>query len=256
LLVLAEADLKGAARGIAFQLIEALGLLPRRKAETEIAALTAIDRQTLSKLGIEFGNQSLWYRGIGNGKSARLAAQLWAVRHERPMPRLPTGRPLSFVPSADQSEGFCLAFGYCSLAGLAVRSDALDRFARQAHQLGRQGAFLVTEPLRALVACDEAALPGLLRALGYRQGGQGSEMAFQLRGRSRGSGRPREAARPAATSAVEGMPPAANEDMPASAMQPAKKPTRRRRKQGPGPVDPHSPFAALNSLRRRLRAGR
>jgi hypothetical protein len=87
-------------------------------------------------------------------------------------------------------------------------------------------------------------------------------MTFQLRGRSRGSERPREAARPAATSAVEGMPPAANEDVPASDMQPskpatpAKKPARRRRKQGPGPADPHSPFAALNSLRRRLRAGR
>ena len=262
LVALAEADLKGSARGIAFQLSEALGLLPRRKAETEIGALTAQDRQTLSKLGIEFGHQSLCYRGIGNGKSARLAAQLWAVRHERPMPPLPAGRPLSFVPGADQPEGFCLAFGYCTVAGLAVRSDALDRFARLAHQLGRQGAFLVTEPLRSLVACDAAALPPLLRALGYRQSGQGGEVTFELKGRPPGPGRPRQSGRPATAAPADGMPPPANEDVPAPEVlppktaAPTKKPARRRRKQGPGPVDPHSPFAALSSLRRRLRAGR
>ncbi|QEX19704.1 hypothetical protein FRZ44_50190 [Hypericibacter terrae] len=262
LVALAEADLKGSARGIAFQLSEALGLLPRRKAETEIAALTALDRQTLSKLGIEFGHQSLCYRGIGNGKSARLAAQLWAVRHERPMPPLPAGRPLSFVPGADQPEGFCLAFGYCTVAGLAVRSDALDRFARLAHQLGRQGAFLVTEPLRSLVACDDARLPALLRALGYRQSGQGADVTFQLKGRPPGSGRPRQTGRPATTAPADGMPPPANEDVPAQdaappgTAAPTKKPARRRRKRETSPADPHSPFAALGSLRRRLRAGR
>jgi ATP-dependent RNA helicase SUPV3L1/SUV3 len=257
LVALAEADLKGPARGIAFQLAEGLGLLGRRSAETGIAALSATDRQTLAKQGVEFGSQSLWYRGIGNGKSAKLAAQLWAVRHERPMPSLPAGRPLSFVPKADQPDGFCLALGYCPVAGLAVRSDALDRFARAAHQLGRQGAFLVTEPLRALVACDAAAVPGLLRALGYRQSGQGEEATFELRGRSPAVAR-REAP-PAATAAGKG--PAGAQASPQKARSPkpgekTAKPARRRRKQGAGAVDPHSPFAALSSLRRRLRAGR
>jgi ATP-dependent RNA helicase SUPV3L1/SUV3 len=259
LVALTEADLKGPARGIAFQLSESLGLLARRGAETELAALTPADRQALGRLGIEFGSQSLWYRGIGNGKSARLATQLWAIRAERPLPPLPAGRPLSFVPTADQAEGFCLALGYCRIAGLAVRSDALDRFARAAHQLARQGAFVVTEPLRALVACDEAAVPGLLRALGYRQKGQGSEMNFQSKRRPPGANRSRDKAQHAAP--PESAPPkAANEDQPGlPGPKPAaatKKPARRRRKQGAGPVDPHSPFAALSSLRRRLRAGR
>jgi ATP-dependent RNA helicase SUPV3L1/SUV3 len=257
LVALAEADLKGPARGIAFQLAEGLGLLGRRSAETGIAALSATDRQTLAKQGVEFGSQSLWYRGIGNGKSAKLAAQLWAVRHERPMPSLPAGRPLSFVPKADQPDGFCLALGYCPVAGLAVRSDALDRFARAAHQLGRQGAFLVTEPLRALVACDAAAVPGLLRALGYRQSGQGEEATFELRGRSPAVAR-REAP-PAATAAGKGTAGAQASPQKARPPKPGEKtakPARRRRKQGAGAVDPHSPFAALSSLRRRLRAGR
>jgi ATP-dependent RNA helicase SUPV3L1/SUV3 len=260
LVALQEADLKGAARGIAYQLGEALGLLARRNAEREIGALSPVDRQTLSRLSVEFGRQSLWYRGIGNGKSARLAAQLWAVRHERPLPPLPDGRPLSFVPGADQPEGFCLALGYCRLAGLAVRSDALDRFARQAHQLGRQGPFLLTESLRALVACDEAALPGLLRALGYRQTGRGSEMTFQRKGRAHRRKISGDKSPPSRL-ATEGLHPvAANEDQPPlQSSKPAetgKKPARCRRKPAAGAIDPHSPFAALSSLRRRLRAGR
>jgi hypothetical protein len=134
--------------------------------------------------------------------------------------------------------------------------------ARQAHQLSRQGAFLLTEPLRALVACDEAALPGLLRALGYRQTGRGPEMTFQRKVRSPA----RKIAQdkiPSSPLAGDGLHPvAANEDRPPPALHSAKpadagkKPARRRRKQGAGAVDPHSPFAALSSLRRRLRAGR
>ena len=114
----------------------------------------------------------------------------------------------------------------------------------------------MTEPLRSLVACDDARLPALLRALGYRQSGQGGEVTFQLKGRPPRPGRARHSGRPAMAAPADGVPPAANEDVPAAdaappkTAAPTKKPARRRRKQGPGPVDPHSPFAALNSLRR------
>jgi hypothetical protein len=108
----------------------------------------------------------------------RLAGLLWAIAERRPMPALPAGRPMSFLPSGEQSEGFLHAVGYRRIGGLAVRADALERLARQARQLGRQGAFLPTETLRQTVGCAEAALPVLLRAIGYRRSGSGEDAGF------------------------------------------------------------------------------
>ena len=113
----------------------------------------------------------------------RFAGQLWAIAARRPLPALPTGRPASFLPTGEQTEGFLHAIGYRRIAGMAVRADALERLARQARQLGRQGAFLPTETLRQTVGCAEAALPVLLRAMGFRQTGSGEEA--QLRRASR-----------------------------------------------------------------------
>jgi len=178
LVALDGAALPGPARGVAYQLVEALGLLPRGPIVAQLAGLTPAQRRSLAQAGVELGEQSIWCRGLSQPRSMRLAGLLWAVAAKRPMPALPQGRPLSFLPSAEQPEGFLQAIGYRRIAGMAVRVDALERLARQARQLGRQGAFLPTAALQQTVGCAEAALPVLLRAIGYRQTGNGEEASF------------------------------------------------------------------------------
>ena len=57
---LRRADLSGATRGLAFQLSEALGSLPRRRAANQIDALTQTERRTLRKLGVRIGRESVY----------------------------------------------------------------------------------------------------------------------------------------------------------------------------------------------------
>ncbi|MFZ5792312.1 MAG: helicase-related protein [Pseudomonadota bacterium] len=239
---LGDAKLGGLARGVAYQLTEALGLLPRAQAGAEIAALTPGDRAALGAAGVEIGSQSLWCRGVASAAAARLAGLLWAMQAGRSLPPLPKGRPLSFVPTEGQSEGFCQALGYRLVGGLAVRADALERLARQAHQLGRQGAFLATEPLRASVGCEAAALPALLRALGFRQSGEGGEATFALKGPRGLAGVARAAGSKAKGAAEETGPRRRTKRPKAAAGRSARAGER-------GKIDPHSPFAVLGRLR-------
>jgi ATP-dependent RNA helicase SUPV3L1/SUV3 len=229
LLALSRAELAGPARGIAFQLVEALGLLPRRGLAAQLEGLSPSDRRRLAATGVALGQQSLWCRGIADRRAARLAVLLWAIAARRPVPALPPGRPASFVPTAEQGEGFCQALGYRRLAGLAIRADALERLVRQAQQLGRQGAFVPTAALRLLVDCPEEMLPALLRALGFRQSGLGAETSFTVRGHERNGNPALLPANGAAGKARGGK----------------RKPTRRR---VPAP-NPASPFAALARLK-------
>ncbi|MGH6930498.1 MAG: disulfide oxidoreductase, partial [Dongiaceae bacterium] len=60
-----EADLAGAARGVVFQLVANLGLLPRSVGAAQLAALTAADRQALARLGVHLGRESIWLPGQG-----------------------------------------------------------------------------------------------------------------------------------------------------------------------------------------------
>ena len=61
LLALATAeDITGIARGVAFQLTEALGVLERRRVAEELKGLDQAARATLRKYGVRFGAYHLY----------------------------------------------------------------------------------------------------------------------------------------------------------------------------------------------------
>lgn len=212
LIELRQAELSGAARGLAYQIVEALGCLPREAVATQLAALSAADRAALAALGLQIGEASLFLRRLHHGRATRLLAQLWAIHRRRALPTTLQGRPPMLIAKPDWPADFCQAMGYLRIERLAVRADALERLARQAQQLAKQGEFLATTALCATFGCAPGALAALLRALGYRQNGRGPEASF------------------------------------AAPMRKAK-PSRAQRKAASPGADPLSPFADLAQLR-------
>ncbi len=210
----AETDAGPAVRGIAYQLSEALGTLPRAVLAGQIAALGKADRKALVGLGIRLGAASVFFPALLRPRAARLRAQLWAARAERPLPPLPAPDALSYRPGegADEiagpaaDESFCLALGYrCFARGpnvVAVRADALERLANEARKLAVQGSFGPTPALCRLAGCAEDDLVLLLEALGYRAESDASGLSFVPRGtggaeaarKKRGRGRARRKA--------------------------------------------------------------
>jgi ATP-dependent RNA helicase SUPV3L1/SUV3 len=199
----------GATRGIVFQLIEALGLLPRR----ELAAqLSLADAKALGALGVRLGRESVWFPALA--PAASLAGLLWCIKSGRAPAPLPPRRPPSLVRDPALPAEFYHAVGYRLAGPLAVRADALERLSLAARRLADQGPFLPVEALRKAIQCEAAALPAVIAALGYRSEEQAGELRFHAPDR-------------------KGL---------------AKRGKRRRRR-GPRPPRPESPFAALRDLK-------
>jgi ATP-dependent RNA helicase SUPV3L1/SUV3 len=223
LLRLGEAELKGPARGIAFQLAESLGTLPRREVVKQIAALRRGERRALAALGVRLGRDSVFLPALATKRATRLRALLWLVHQGRPadaeslaiaaaMPSIIAVADLAdWLPEAggpvsngsgsrgDLVEGFCRAIGYRRMArpALAVRADALERLARQAHKLAAQGTFGASADLRKAAGCGDQELAAILPELGFDIDPAAGDLTFLLRAASRRAQRKRGPAKSA-----------------------------------------------------------
>ncbi|HJU19921.1 MAG TPA: helicase-related protein, partial [Stellaceae bacterium] len=84
-----------AGRGLVFQLKSALGTLPARDVADLVTALDPADRAALGRLGLRFGTESVYCEPLLRPRALRFRALLWAVRHGRAVPPLPSARALA-----------------------------------------------------------------------------------------------------------------------------------------------------------------
>ena len=80
----AAADVSGIARGIAFQLVEALGVLDRSRVADEVKGLEQPERASLRKYGVRFGAHNIYLPLLLKPAPRALATQLWALSHDGP----------------------------------------------------------------------------------------------------------------------------------------------------------------------------
>lgn len=213
-----EAKLTGAARGLAFQVTEALGSLPRRRVAEQIAHLGRDDRRALRETGLRIGRESVWVPALVKPAAAALRGLLWAVHAGVPMPPIPPDGHMS-VPLDDSiPRGFYEVVGYRPLGPLAVRLDIVERLAAKAFTRSREGPFAAGPELVTLCGCGATEIAGVLAALGYRSRETDGEAVFfpapKKKAKKESRGKP---------------------------------PPRRPRKKVPE-VDPDSPFAKLREL--------
>jgi ATP-dependent RNA helicase SUPV3L1/SUV3 len=177
LAVRAPAELRGAARGVVYQLAEALGTAPIAQLHSLTATLTAEDRKALARLGLRFGTETAYLPRLQNGPTMKLGALLWALfngRAPESLPELPNG-PRAWIRTADAwPDAFYRALGYCRTGAGALRADRMEALAAAARRLARQGAFAATPALAAAAGLPLKIVPEALAALGYRhQAGEG-----------------------------------------------------------------------------------
>lgn len=122
--------LEGPARGMAYRLTEALGAIPRNEVANEVRALEPDARAKLRKLGIRFGEFSVFMPALMKPGAAHLKALLWAV-HEglADIPPPPPAGVTSAASDAEIPKGFYEAAGFRVLGPRIVRLDMLERLA-------------------------------------------------------------------------------------------------------------------------------
>jgi ATP-dependent RNA helicase SUPV3L1/SUV3 len=219
-----EANLTGAARGLVFQLVEALGAIPRPMVMSQVNSLSGDERKAVRRLGLRLGRETVWIAGVASAEATRVKAILWAVHAGHQIVPPPAMQGPSLARERALPDGYYLAVGLRPIGALAVRFEATERLAMMARALAQQGPFTATESLRQTIDCTPEDLTTALRAMGYRRekSADGETFARNL---------------PRAAQTAEG---AASEKKPAVAR-------RKRRRRTKAAAD--SPFALLRQIR-------
>jgi ATP-dependent RNA helicase SUPV3L1/SUV3 len=183
-------DVTGIARGIAFQLIEALGVLERARIAAEMKDLDQPSRASLRKYGVRFGAYHIYVPALLKPAARALASLLWAAKQDNvELSALSGAQHLagsgrtSFAVDKQLDRDAYRILGYKQCGERAVRVDILERLAdlirpalswRQG-SLGEKPAgafdgrsFVVTQAMTSLTGSAGEDFASILRALGYR----------------------------------------------------------------------------------------
>ncbi len=179
LLKLREASssaLGGLRRGLAFQLAEACGVVPRRRVATLLPDLDRADRKALGALGVRFGAESIFLKAMTRERGRELRRLLWAVHHGADAGAI-VAPTLSIARDAAIDDGACLAQGFVPAGPRAVRADALERLSAEARRLAKQGPFLATPALAKTIGAAVEDVPLVLAEIGLRVNGEDGTIA-------------------------------------------------------------------------------
>jgi ATP-dependent RNA helicase SUPV3L1/SUV3 len=183
-------DVTGMVRGVAFQLVEGLGVLERQKVADEVKGLDQPSRATLRKYGVRFGAYHIYLPALLKPAPRALATQLWALKHEAPdahgvteLLQLAGSGRTSIPIDKDTPKPLYRTAGYRIAGERAVRVDILERLAdlirpalswREGVQTAKpDGAFdgrgfTVTGAMTSLTGASGEDFASILRSLGYR----------------------------------------------------------------------------------------
>jgi len=186
----AAEDITGIARGVAFQLTEALGVLDRAKVAEEVKGLEQPARATLRKHGVRFGAYHIYVPALLKPAPRVLATQLWALKHGgaetkglEAIEQLAASGRTSIAADKETAKVLYRVAGYRVCGERAVRVDILERLsdlirpalAWRADAPGTKppGAiggfgFTVTVGMTSLAGCSGEDFASVLRSLGFR----------------------------------------------------------------------------------------
>jgi ATP-dependent RNA helicase SUPV3L1/SUV3 len=183
--------LEGTARGLAFRLVEALGVQPRDQVTDEVKALSQDERAKLRALGVRFGAISIYVPLVLKPQATELRLILWGLDLEKngkldlaQLP-VPPGQGLTSAPfDRSTPRGFYGVCGYRICGPRVVRADMLERltdvirdrvfwrprFAEEKRPSGsvEGGGFTIVPDMMSLVGCSGEEFEAILKSLGYR----------------------------------------------------------------------------------------
>ncbi|MBW6424038.1 helicase [Rhizobium sp. XQZ8] len=182
-------DLQGLAKGLAFQLVENLGVLFRRDVADDVKTLDQDARASMRRYGIRFGAYHVFMPLLLKPAPAELITMLWALKNDgldKPgygdlIPALAAGRT-SVVADPNFERMFYKLAGFRFLGKRAVRIDILERLADLIRPLLQwkpgstsrpEGAydgrrFMTTTAMLSILGATPDDMEEILKGLGYR----------------------------------------------------------------------------------------
>ena len=169
LLVLGRDEaLTGLAKGFAFRMVEALGVLGRDSVTEEVKALDQEARGALRKHGLRFGQFTIFLPLLLKPAATRLRLVLWSLAQglqefpESPPPGLVTIPNMAVVPRIH----YTLA-GYHPAGARAIRIDMLERLADLLRARDSRAGFEAAPEMLSITGMTLEQFADLMGGLGY-----------------------------------------------------------------------------------------
>ncbi|HUZ14107.1 MAG TPA: helicase-related protein [Caulobacteraceae bacterium] len=211
---IAGGALKGLARGVAYQLVEAGGALSRAGLQLDLKSLSRVERRSLRSLGVRLSAFAIFLPELtGAARAFAQAFALAAAPHWRPAP----GGAVAIASPAPPARALGLR-GLVAIGAAAVPAEQLERLDELLRGAARQGeGLLFSDQAREELGWSETEARAILRGLGFAPAGRGASQVWR-----RGS-EPRRPAAPAPGAAAS----------PFAALVRLKSPPGRRRRRAP-----------------------
>ena len=164
-----DEELNGLAKGFAFRLVEAFGVIPRGDVAAEVKELDQDARGSLRKHGIRFGQFTIFMPLLLKPAPTRLRLVLWSL--SKGLAEFPESPPpgLVTVPAAkDAVQGYYAMSGYRAAGERAVRIDMLERLADMLRDQDTRGGFEATADMLSITGTTLDQFADLMGGLGYK----------------------------------------------------------------------------------------
>jgi ATP-dependent RNA helicase SUPV3L1/SUV3 len=169
--LITDETLPASARGIAYQVFEGTGIIPRGQVEDLIATLDPEGRQALRSKKVKLGPLLIFLPDLNKPAAVRIRGLLWSLFNDQPLPApVPRDGAMSVVvdPAAINPD-FYRAIGYPVYGTRAVRIDMLDRVINSIYDSAKDGKFQAQHAQAEWMGSPIADLYGVLTAMGHRR---------------------------------------------------------------------------------------
>jgi len=164
-----DETLTGMARGIAFRIVESMGVLPRAEVAEDIKGLDQEQRGMLRKHGVRFGQFTIFQQLMLKPAPTRLRLVLWSLTTglqefpEAPPPGLVTVPAVEGAPT-----GYYAHAGYRLAGDRAIRIDMLERLADMIRGQDTRAGFEANPDMLSITGLTLEQFANLMEGLGYK----------------------------------------------------------------------------------------
>jgi ATP-dependent RNA helicase SUPV3L1/SUV3 len=158
----------GLARGVAFRLVESLGVIPRSVIANDVKELDQDARGMLRKHGVRFGQYTIYQQLMLKPAPTRLRLVLWSLQEGlEEFPEAPPAGLVTIPALAEAPKGYYPRAGYRLAGARAIRIDMLERLADMIRSQDSRAGFEATADMLSITGMTFDQFADLMDGLGY-----------------------------------------------------------------------------------------
>ena len=165
----ADGEITGLARGVAYRIVEAFGVIDRSRIANDVKELDQENRRLLRRHGVRFGQRTVYVHPVLRPEATRWRIVLWSLANglsEFPAPPPPG---LVTIPAdPEMPDGYYPLSGYSKVGKLAIRIDMLERLLNMLREMDSRQGFEATADMLSITGLSLEGFAELMSGLGYK----------------------------------------------------------------------------------------